>query len=404
MLGKSVKLAEETGIFVTMNPGYAGRSNLPDNLKQLFRPIALITPDRELIAQVMLFSQGIKSAERLAKKIVPLFKLCQEQLSAQPHYDFGLRALKSVLVSAGNIKRKQIADSSSSTPSKDTSKPVDEVQVEQELLIRSVCETMIPKLVAEDIPLLKSLLLDVFPNSQIPAIALDALREQIISISKQRNLVPSTAWVEKLLQLYQIQSLHHGLMLVGPSGSAKTTAWSVLLEALEKVEKVEGVSYVLDPKAITKEQLFGSLDSTTREWTDGLFTHVLRKIIDNARGESEKRHWIIFDGDVDPEWVENLNSLLDDNKLLTLPNGERLALPTNVRIMFEVQDLKYATLATVSRCGMVWFSEEILSLKMIFENYLLKLKLIPLDEQENNLLKTNPQAADSLAGLAVQRS
>lgn len=54
------------------------------------------------------------------------------------------------------------------------------------------------------------------------------------------------------------------------------------------------------------------------------------------RGEINKRQWIIFDGDVDPEWVENLNSVLDDNKLLTLPNGERLSLPPNVRIMFEV--------------------------------------------------------------------
>ena len=62
-----------------------------------------------------------------------------------------------------------------------------------------------------------------------------------------------------------------------------------------------------------------------------------RKIIDNVRGEINKRQWIIFDGDVDPEWVENLNSVLDDNKLLTLPNGERLSLPPNVRIMFEVR-------------------------------------------------------------------
>lgn len=54
------------------------------------------------------------------------------------------------------------------------------------------------------------------------------------------------------------------------------------------------------------------------------------------RGEINKRQWIIFDGDVDPEWVENLNSVLDDNKLLTLPNGERLSLPPNVRVMFEV--------------------------------------------------------------------
>jgi dynein heavy chain 1 len=65
----------------------------------------MISPDRELIAQVMLYSQGYKTAERLAAKIVPLFKLCFEQLSSQSHYDFGLRALKSVLTSAGNLKR-----------------------------------------------------------------------------------------------------------------------------------------------------------------------------------------------------------------------------------------------------------------------------------------------------------
>ena len=106
------------------------------------------------------------------------------------------------------------------------------------------------------------------------------------------------------------------------------------------------------------------------DWTDGIFTHILRKINENAWGESNKRHWIIFDGDVDPEWVENLNSVLDDNKLLTLPNGERIAIPDNVKIMFEVESLKYATLATVSRCGMVWFSKDVLSPIDIFYNYI----------------------------------
>jgi dynein heavy chain 1 len=70
--------------------------------------MAMVKPDRELIAQVMLYSQGYKTAEQLAGKIVSLFELCNDQLSSQPHYDFGLRALKSVLVSAGNMKREEI--------------------------------------------------------------------------------------------------------------------------------------------------------------------------------------------------------------------------------------------------------------------------------------------------------
>jgi len=75
--------------------------------------------------------------------------------------------------------------------------------------------------------------------------------------------------------------------------------------------------------------LYGTLDPTTREWTDGIFTSLLRGIIANIR-EEEARHWIVFDGDVDPEWVESLNSVLDDNKLLTLPTG---TIDINVMIM-----------------------------------------------------------------------
>lgn len=313
-----------------MNPGYAGRSNLPDNLKQLFRSMAMIKPDREMIAQVMLYSQGFKTAEILAGKIVPLFKLCQEQLSSQSHYDFGLRALKSVLISAGNLKRQSPPPTREGGATGELSAKEWEIfkLYERDVLLRSICETMIPKLVADDIPLLQSLLLDVFPGSEFIPLAMEGLRAKINEMCAKKFLVPKPEWVDKLLQLFQIQKINHGVMMVGPSGSGKSSAWQVLLEALEAFEGVKGEAYVLDPKAITKDQLFGSLDVTTREWTDGLFTHILRKIIDNVRGESAKRHWIIFDGDVDPEWVENLNSLLDDNKLLTLPNG--ISLPTKM--------------------------------------------------------------------------
>ncbi|XP_046600571.1 dynein heavy chain, cytoplasmic isoform X5 [Neodiprion lecontei] len=415
LVGKQVRVSTDMAIFITMNPGYAGRSNLPDNLKKLFRSLAMTTPDRQLIAEVMLFSQGFRSAEKLACKIVPFFKLCDEQLSNQSHYDFGLRALKSVLISAGNVKRDRIQRIKENMQNRGDS-DIDEASIaenlpEQEILIQSVCETMVPKLVAEDIPLLFSLLNDVFPNVNYTRAEMKGLKDEIRKVCAEEYLVcgegdeQGGAWQEKVLQLYQICNLNHGLMMVGPSGSGKTMAWKVLLKALERFEGVEGVAHVIDPKAISKETLYGVLDPNTREWTDGLFTHILRKIIDNVRGEINKRQWIIFDGDVDPEWVENLNSVLDDNKLLTLPNGERLSLPPNVRVMFEVQDLKYATLATVSRCGMVWFSEDVLSTEMIFENYMLRLRNIPLEDgEEDNMGKKSTDKEDTVSpALTVQR-
>ena len=381
LMGKNIKLNHQMGIFVTMNPGYAGRSQLPDNLKQLFRQMAMVKPDKDMIAQVTLYSQGYKTAERLSSKMVSLFELCSSQLSSQSHYDFGLRALKSVLVNAGNLKRKE--DKEREITKKDEGMPIE--QWEQNILLRSVCNTLIPKLVSEDITLFNSLLSGVFPDCKIEEVKEEELKNKIIELCQLRNLNPENKFIDKILQLYSIQKMHHGVMMVGQSGTGKSAAWKILLEALTALDNIKGESYIIDPKAVNKENLYGKLDQTTLDWTDGVFTGTLRKILDNQRGESGKRHWIIFDGDVDPEWAENLNSVLDDNKLLTLPHGDRLQIPPNVRIMFEVESLKYATLATVSRCGMVWFSEDIVTIDMMFSHYLKRLKQNNFDDSMNYL-------------------
>ena len=379
LMGKTIKLNHQMGIFVTMNPGYAGRSQLPDNLKQLFRQMAMVKPDKDMIAQVTLFSQGYKTAERLSSKMVSLFELCGSQLSSQSHYDFGLRALKSVLVNAGNLKRREDKERQATGKNKDVT-----IEVwEQNILLKSVCDTLIPKLVSEDITLFNSLLIGVFPDSKVEEVKEEELKAKIIQLCKVRNLLPEDKFIAKILQLYSIQKMHHGVMMVGQSGTGKSAAWKILLEALQLMDGVKGESYIIDPKAVNKDNLYGKLDPTTLDWTDGVFTGTLRKILDNQRGESSKRHWIIFDGDVDPEWAENLNSVLDDNKLLTLPHGDRLSIPPNVRIMFEVESLKYATLATVSRCGMVWFSEDIVTTNMMYNHYLKRLAQVNYDDVMN---------------------
>lgn len=194
LIGKQVRLDPRVGLFVTMNPGYAGRSNLPDNLKQLFRGIAMIKPNRQLICQVMLYSQGFRTAEDLSGKIVMLFELCADQLSSQSHYDFGLRALKSVLRSAGALKRRTLAEINN-VHAADTA-DASEVKVndvdgqvvpasslssalpstmegwlayERTFLVKSICCTIVPKLVQDDSKLFSTFLSAVFPDATIAA-------------------------------------------------------------------------------------------------------------------------------------------------------------------------------------------------------------------------------------------
>jgi dynein heavy chain 1, cytosolic len=116
--------------------------------------MAMTRPDRELIAQVMLFSQGFRTAESLASKIVPFFNLCDEQLSPQPHYDFGLRALKAVLSSAGILKRERLLKTRATENDGDEALGLSDNISEQIIVIQSVTETIVPKLVADDVPLL----------------------------------------------------------------------------------------------------------------------------------------------------------------------------------------------------------------------------------------------------------
>ena len=94
------------GVFVTMNPGYAGRSELPDNLKAIVRPVSMMVPDFTLIAEIMMFSEGFSTAKVLAKKMIAIMELSQQQLSKQDHYDYSLRSFVIPIArAAGALKR-----------------------------------------------------------------------------------------------------------------------------------------------------------------------------------------------------------------------------------------------------------------------------------------------------------
>jgi dynein heavy chain, axonemal len=120
--------------------------------------------------------------------------------------------------------------------------------------------------------------------------------------------------------------------------------------------------YILNPKAINMGELYGEVDPFTNEWQDGLASDIIRgcntKQVDDPAWDPNMKHWIIFDGPVDALWIENMNSVLDDSMTLCLANSERIKLRSELRMLFEVQDLAVASPATVSRCGMVYMTPE----------------------------------------------
>jgi len=117
----------------------------------------------------------------------------------------------------------------------------------------------------------------------------------------------------------------------------------------------------INPKCISKEELYGLQDKITGDWKEGLASHIMKTYV---KLDQEKMKWIVFDGPVDAIWIEDMNSVLDDSMLLCLGNGERIKLNLSMRIIIECEDLIHASLATVSRAGIIWVPEETIGWKV----------------------------------------
>ncbi|KAM9208504.1 dynein axonemal heavy chain 17 [Dugong dugon] len=333
-LGEIISLIPTVGIFITMNPGYAGRTELPENLKALFRPCAMVVPDFELICEIMLVAEGFLEARLLARKFITLYTLCKELLSKQDHYDWGLRAIKSVLVVAGSLKRG------------------DPSRAEDQVLMRALRDFNIPKIVTDDLPVFMGLIGDLFPALDVPR-KRDLNFEKIIKQSVvELKLQAEDSFVLKVVQLEELLQVRHSVFVIGNAGSGKSQVLKSLNKTYQNLKR-KPVAVDLDPKAVTCDELFGIINPATREWKDGLFSTIMRDLA-NITHDGPK--WIVLDGDIDPMWIESLNTVMDDNKVLTLASNERIPLNRTMRLVFEISHLRTATPATVSRAGILYIN------------------------------------------------
>ena len=221
-----------------MNPGYAGRSELPDNLKARFRPCAMMVPDYKLISEIELYSFGFSEASFLAVKIVASLRLSSEQLSSQDHYDFGMRALKAILTACGNLRRQL------DWP-------------ENYIGLRALNDVNLPKFTSNDIPLFLGITSDLFPGAVLPKPDYEKLYNAMRESCEEKNLQFKPEFIEKCIQLYETIMVRHGLMVVGRSFSGKSKVIQTLQRAMSTIKDdpafVNVLTYFINPKSITQD-------------------------------------------------------------------------------------------------------------------------------------------------------
>jgi len=325
--------------FITMNPGYLGRQELPESLKVLFRPVTVMVPDFQLIMENMLMAEGYTTANDLAKKFFTLYNLNKDLLSKQMHYDWGLRAIKSVLVVAGGFLR------------------AEPESPEAGLLMRALRDFNLPKIVEDDMVVFMGLIKDLFAEvfDAMPRRRDSEFEALVKEVAIESKLQPNDYFVQNVVDTQDLLDIRHCIFVIGSSGNNKSETWKTLCKVWTK-GGVRGKTIFRDinPKAITPNELYGFINLATREWKDGLLSFTMR---DLANMPDTNPKWIILDGDLDANWIENMNSVMDDNRLLTLASNERIRLLPHMRMIFEIRDLNYASPATVTRAGILFISE-----------------------------------------------
>ena len=416
--GREIPLNRRVGTFITMNPGYAGRTELPDNLKALFRPVSMMMPNYTIIAEIMLFSSGYEKATNLAEKLTTTLRLSSEQLSAQDHYDFGMRALKAILTAAGELKR------------------VEPTVHEDLLCLRALLDVNLPKFLDQDVPLFKGIIADLFPGIDFPEETLGDIDWAVRAKCVAHGLDPTNVFLNKVRQLISTLQVRHGLMLVGSALSGKSEITQILAEARTEMANIE-YAYLrknkssntmsnmgnkqqptmtyhptiisrLNPKSLPIEHLYGTFDPDTNEWHDGTIANLIRSAAQdvgktlgsdiNTIQPPLNDHWIVFDGPVDAVWIENMNTVLDDNKKLCLNSGEVIQLSPRMSMVFEVEDLAVASPATVSRCGMVYCETKNVTRNALIHKWLRSLpnwiKTFTIQDKNNNTNNDNSIIGD----------
>ncbi len=179
-----------------------------------------------------------------------------------------------------------------------------------------------PKFLKDDLPLFENIMLDLFPGITKPEANYGGLFKSLNNSCEHFNVQPVEIFITKIIQLYDTIQVRHGLMLVGPTGGGKTMNYRVLQHAMSALAGQDAFTKVhvdcLNPKSITMDQMYGFVDPQTTEWQDGVLAKL---VIECTKDSSADLHWVYFDGPVDALWIENMNTVLDDNKKLCLNSG-----------------------------------------------------------------------------------
>ncbi|XP_028415382.1 dynein heavy chain 8, axonemal-like isoform X2 [Dendronephthya gigantea] len=414
--GKEIVIKPTFNVLVTVTSDDHSFT-MTTELKAYFRTIAMVMPDMSLILRAHCAGQGLKSPKVLADRYTMVAKICQGQLSNTAAETFGLSSFISVVKTLGEMRRSQntsnqtkistmtsdfqmrptsntsMLRSSKYTASVDKDKKAGSpssglttaAKLDHSCAMQVLQQCIGPRLSQEDLGIFNGVVRDVFSGSLRVPFSTDqhimnerSFESLLVKHASENGLIARPQWTEKVVQMYHLSKKNHGIIVAGGPGSGKTSCITSLVETLARWSLVihgnTGAQVHahklqrINPLAVSDISLmFGQL-GPNGDWIDGIFTSYWRKA-NKEHNVHRTTTWLCLDAPLHQGWAENLSSVLDNGKYLTLENCERLHLTDDVRIVFETDDLTNASPAILSRTAMVYMDDDVLGWQPLAEAY-----------------------------------
>ncbi|KAI8520697.1 hypothetical protein Bbelb_004510 [Branchiostoma belcheri] len=250
-------------------------------------------------------------------------------------------------------------------------------KVEHSMVSDALQECIAPRLRGQDLVTFTGILKDTFaglPDTELTRQFSLGVEPAMVQKAQEKGLIPHVPWISKCMSLYALSQVHKGIIVAGSPASGKSSCIATLVEALSSIsaptpsthrhgKSAMGTSHKLlrlNPLVVDDYGLvFGHLNQN-HDWVDGIFTHAWKKACRN-----KSTTWLCLDGPLNAGWADNFSSVLDNDNTFHLPNGDRLPLSDNVRLLFETTELKFASPATISRAGIVYMDKNVLGWRPI---------------------------------------
>ncbi|OAD53307.1 Dynein heavy chain 7, axonemal [Eufriesea mexicana] len=353
--GSSLKVRKAGHICIITKLGQLKRSNLPDNLKILFRTVSMIIPDMNKIVEVEFSAAGMSNPKLLTSKLITLYKMLSEQLWCKSCSIFNLYSIKAIVRITIYLKR--------NFPNEN----------EIVLLLRSLIDINLPKLCNTDIQIFRNIVHCMFPDVILLPSNYTVFLETLETVCKSKSIHIHDIFKLKIIQIFELMHAHQSLMLVGNPFVGKTEILNILQVVLLSLHKQDiefGANIELKkifPSTIEVNHLFRYFDEKSKIWKDGIWSKIFNSSLKN---DSFHRKWIIFDGPLNNLWIENLYAVLNTNKVLGI--DEKINMPNFVSIIFETMSIEDISPAILSTCGIIYIESNSIDWRPYVKTYFSK--------------------------------